>query len=130
VDHAKLRSHLVKQAKSWIGVPYSYGGMTRSGVDCSGLTSRLYQDIGYNIPRRASEQFETGKWVSGKGVFPGDLVFFQNTAGKGITHVGMYIGDGSFIHASTSNGVVISTFADLYYRAHYAGARCVVCESK
>ncbi len=122
-----VRGRLVHEARSWLGTPYNYGGLSRSGIDCSGLTSRIFHAAGLELPRTARDQFETGTLImNGRDVRPGDLVFFRNTAGRGITHVGIFIGSGSFIHASTRRGVIVSSFAEAYYRDHYAGARNVL----
>ncbi len=95
-----LREELVKTAKRFIGIPYRWGGTTaKNGFDCSGLTMVSYRLNGLNLPRVSRSQFKAGKWVSKNNLQPGDLVFFATKGGTRVTHVGMYVGDGNFIHA-------------------------------
>lgn len=117
------RRHILAEAKSWIGTPYRYRGNTRRGVDCSGLVSNVFESIGKKLPRTAQQMYSIGTFVSTQQLRPGDVVFFKNTAGKGITHVGIYTGSFRFIHSSTSRGVIESRLTEDYYQRHYAGAR-------
>jgi cell wall-associated NlpC family hydrolase len=117
------RKTVVQESKRWLGTPYCYGGEDGECFDCSGFVSRVFLTIGMKLPRSARDMYETGESVSTAALKPADLVFFKNTAGKGITHVGIYVGGRQFIHASSSRGVVISSLDDDYYRRHYAGAR-------
>ena len=108
-----------------IGTKYKYGGTTTSGFDCSGFTRYVFLKLGLELPRSSKEQFHVGVKVSKEELRPGDLVFF-NTSGKGVSHVGIYVGNGKFAHASTSKGVVYTSMNDKYYSQRYLGARRVM----
>lgn len=113
---------LVSRALGWLGVRYVWGGTSTKGVDCSGLTQSLYKSQGIKLPHNAKAQFKLGKPVPRDALIPGDLVFF-NTRGP-LTHVGMYIGDGKFIHAANPRkGVRVDSLSSKYYSSRYAGAR-------
>ena len=117
---------LVSAAKRYLGVRYRYGGSSPSrGFDCSGFVYYLLSRHGIKSPHSAAELFRMGKPVSRSELKPGDLVFFRNTARRrGITHVGIYIGGGKFIHASSGRGrVTITSLSDPYYAARFVGAR-------
>lgn len=109
---------------SWYGTKYKYGGDSRQGVDCSGFTQAFmlsYYDK--NIPRNSEEQYQQSKHIKKKKLRQGDLVFFKTKGKKGgITHVGVYLCNNKFVHASTSSGVMISDLGEDYYSARYAGA--------
>ena len=114
---------IVAKAKQYLGVPYRYGGASPSGFDCSGFVYYVYRNLGINISRTQSVMYSQGTPVSKSALKPGDLVFFKNTYKSGISHVGIYVGNGQFIH-SPSSGKVVS-YADLnstYYTNHYYGA--------
>ncbi len=116
--------HLVEQAMTYLGTPYRRGGTSRSGVDCSGLTGAVYGEQGLDLPRTAAEQFREGVPVAENDLRPGDLVFFRDTYKRGISHVGIFIGDGRFLHAAgRRHGVIVSELARPYYHLRYAGAR-------
>lgn len=100
--------------ESYIGTPYRYGGETRDGIDCSGFTQAVYHEIGIDIPRTASTQAEAAREVQPGDLQFGDIIFF-NTSGSGISHCGIYIGDGFFVHASSSRGVIRQTLANPYF---------------
>ncbi|WJY26174.1 MULTISPECIES: C40 family peptidase [Sporosarcina] len=120
---ASSTSSLVSTAKNYIGTPYRYGGTTTSGIDCSAYTQLVYKKNGKSLPRTTGQQFKQGKSVSKSNLQTGDLVFF-NTSGRGISHVGIYIGSSKFIHASTSKGVTVSSLNDPYYwKSRYVGAK-------
>lgn len=121
-----IRSEIVANAKKYLGVPYVWGGTTTSGFDCSGYVQYVLRLSGINLPRTTTEQYKVGTYVSKNNLKPGDLVFLQNTYRQGISHVGIYIGDGNMIHASSSKGVTISSLSSSYYVEHYYGARRVV----
>lgn len=95
---------IVEEAERWLGTPYKYGGMDKSGVDCSGLTYNVYLAIGKVLPRTAEQQYTYTQRISRDELDIGDLIFFTNR-GR-ISHVGIYIGNNSMIHSSTSNGVI------------------------
>lgn len=115
---------IVSFAKQYLGYKYVYGGSSPgSGFDCSGFTSYVYKQFGYtSINRTASGQYKQGTSVSKSELQQGDLVFFAS--GGSIYHVGIYIGSGQFIHASSSSvGVVISDLNSSYYTSRYYGAK-------
>jgi cell wall-associated NlpC family hydrolase len=115
---------LVEQAMTYLGTPYRRGGTTRRGVDCSGLVGAVYGEQGLDLPRTAAQQFAEGFAVAASDLRPGDLVFFRDTYKRGISHVGIYIGDGRFLHAAgRRHGVIVSELSRTYYRIRYAGAR-------
>ena len=119
-----LGDQIVAKAKTCLGIPYVWGGQTRKGFDCSGLVYYILKDLGYSAGRSTSEQYKMGSSVSKSKLQPGDLVFFAGTYKSGISHVGIYIGDGKFIHApSTGDVVKISELSNSYYKSHYYGAR-------
>jgi cell wall-associated NlpC family hydrolase len=122
-ESIKESSDLNSFVKQWIHTPYKYGGMSRSGVDCSGFSSIVMREV-YNIkiPRTAEAQYNNGNKIRDSWRSPGDLVFFKNFRGSGIDHVGIYLGDNRFVHASESNGVVVSDLDENYYRKRYVGA--------
>jgi peptidoglycan DL-endopeptidase CwlO len=97
-------SEIIRLAQTWLGVPYVFGGCSRDGVDCSCLVQNVYAAIGIHLPRVAVDQFNATRPVSDPQ--PGDLVFFANTYEPGISHVGMYIGNGMQINAPTTGQVV------------------------
>lgn len=115
-------SSLISQAKKYIGVRYKWGGMSPSGFDCSGYINYVFrQSQGVVLPRTAAQLFsQVGLKVSQPSV--GDLVFFT-TYKAGASHVGIYVGNGQFIHASSSKGVTISSLNTPYYKARYLGAK-------
>ncbi len=120
-----LRNELVKTAKRFIGIPYRWGGTTaESGFDCSGLTMVSYRLNGLNLPRVSRNQFEVGKWVSKANLRPGDLVFFATKGGTRVTHVGMYVGEGNFIHSPrTGQDVRIEKLSNTFFTKTYMGGR-------
>jgi len=120
---ASSATDLVATAKNYIGTPYRYGGTTTAGIDCSAYTQLVFKKSGKSLPRTAGQQYKQGKAVSKSNLTTGDLVFF-NTSGRGVSHVGIYIGSSKFIHASTSKGVTISSLNDPYYwKSRYVGAK-------
>ena len=101
-----------------IGVPYVYGGRTPKGFDCSGLVYYSYQQAGIKVPRTSKEQFKAARRVSLPDAQPGDLLFFRG--GRKISHVGIYIGNGYFVHApSTGKTVSVANLDNTYYREHF-----------
>lgn len=117
---------IISTAKKYIGVPYLWAGSTPSGFDCSGFVQYVFKAHGISLNRTCQTQYQHGTYVSKANLKPGDLVFFQNTYKAGISHVGIYIGNGQFIHASSSKGVVISNLSSSYYVSHYYGARRIL----
>ena len=115
---------IVNKAKQYLGVPYVYGGASPSGFDCSGLVYYVLKSLGYSPYRTPADQYTQGTYVSKANLQPGDIVFFHGTYTSGISHVGIYAGNGQFIHAPNSRSVV--SYADLtrgYWANHYYGAR-------
>ena len=112
---------LYTAAAQWIGTPYRSGGNTRQGVDCSGLTRALYQTVyRQTLPRTTAAQQATSRRVPRHKLREGDLVFFSSTRSpKKVAHVGIYLKDGKFVHASTSRGVIVSSLDEAYYRQHW-----------
>jgi cell wall-associated NlpC family hydrolase len=118
-----VAADVVQIASSWLGVPYVFGGCSRTGVDCSCLVMLVYRAVGVSLPRIASDQFNATTRLSREQLQPGDLVFFANTYEPGISHVGIYIGGGLQINAPTEGQVVsIAPVFTGYWGAHYAGA--------
>jgi len=118
-------SRLVARALSYRGARYRFGATGGSGAfDCSGFVLHLLRSEGVSLPRTASDQFHGGKSISREELQAGDLVFFRNTYKHGISHVGMYVGEGMFVHAaSAKRGVVVDPLDLPYYREKFAGAR-------
>lgn len=119
---------IAEYAKQYDGVRYVYGAESpKHGFDCSGLVYHVYTHFGFALPRRASVQYKNGVSVGQPDLQPGDLVFFDTNGGsRSISHVGIYIGDGQFIHASTSRGVMISRLDDNYWSKAYYGAKRII----
>lgn len=117
---------IIATAKKYIGVPYVWGGSSPSGFDCSGYVQYVFQQHGIKLNRTARTQYEHGVYVSRSNLKPGDLVFFENTYTTGISHLGIYIGNGEFIHASSSKGVTISQLSNSYWNSRYYGARRIL----
>lgn len=126
---SELIGQLLEYAQSFLGTRYVYGGASPNGFDCSGFTQYCYRLIGVSINRTAQQQLSNGVPVERDMLQPGDLVFFSNTYAStdSITHVGIYLGDGNFIHAANSNvGVVVTSLDSDYYSSHYCGARHIL----
>lgn len=113
---------LYKTIDEWYGTRYRYGGTSHRGIDCSAFMQVLSQySFGWMLPRTAREQYASLTRITADELKEGDLVFFNTTGG--ISHVGMYLQNGKFIHSSTSQGVAISSLDDKYWKARFVGAR-------
>lgn len=116
-------SAIVKSAQKYMGVPYVWGGTTPDGWDCSGYTQYVMKENGISIPRTAAEQYSKGVAVDKANLQIGDMVFFT-TYKPGASHVGFYMGNDKFIHASSAaKEVTINSLSEQYYSEHYIGAR-------
>ncbi|MFZ5898134.1 MAG: LysM peptidoglycan-binding domain-containing protein [Bacillota bacterium] len=109
-------------AHAQLGKPYVWGSSGPDGFDCSGFTSYVFKQFGISLSHSSYEQFKQGVSVSSDELQPGDLVFFT-TYSKGASHVGIYTGDGQFIHASSSKGITYTSMSDSWYGPRYLGAR-------
>lgn len=113
-----IKAALYAQYREWQGTPYRYGGTSKRGVDCSGFVYITFrQEFGKTLPRTTAAQSRLGYSVSRDALRAGDLVFFHT--GSRTRHVGIYIEDGYFLHASSSNGVMLSSLSDPYWSSHY-----------
>ena len=113
--------NILRAAYSVIGTPYVFGGTSPYGFDCSGFTQYAFARAGVHLPRMADEQFYYGKRVSMSQLRAGDLIFYT-TYEPGASHVGIYVGNGNFIHAGCSTGVTVSSAFTGYWGARYYGA--------
>jgi hypothetical protein len=120
----ELRGAIVSTANSYIGIPYQWGGCTVNGpVDCSGLVMAVYQLNGLSVPRTSEDQFLSGIPVEKDDLKKGDLVFFSTNNDGRVSHVGIYSGDGKFIHApGTGKTICEESLARAYYTERYMGA--------
>lgn len=110
---------LYAEASLWLGVPYRYGGNSKAGSDCSGFVWQVYHRVyGKRLERSSDDQAKKDVHKVGKGgLKPGDLVFFRTSSkSKKIDHVGIFLKDGYFVHASTSRGVIVSNLDEDYYK--------------
>ena len=123
-----LGQQIANFALGFLGSTYVYGGSSPSGFDCSGFASYVYRNFGYTLTRNASGQYrDNGVRVDRANLAPGDLVFFSSNGGASVTHVGVYIGDDEFVHASrTGVGVVISRLDSSYYINVWYGAKRII----
>jgi lipoprotein Spr len=126
------KSELVKEARKWIGTKYQYGGHTKSGTDCSGLVMELFLKVyDLKLPRSSAQQREYSIGIDQKELTPGDLVFFATGSDRArVSHVGLYVGNGKMIHASTSRGVIESGLNEAYYANHYHSSGRVLAGTK
>ena len=121
-DENSAGEKLVRVAAGLIGTPYKFGGNDPRGFDCSGLVFYSFDRLGIEVPRTASEQRRAARGVQPGALTPGDLVFFRNSARR-VDHVGIYAGEGKFIHAPRAGQVVSYAYLDdPYYRAHFVSA--------
>ena len=120
-----VRNEIVTRAHSFLGLPYRWGGYTPDkGFDCSGLTMAVYDLVGLHLPRTSLAQFRSGTPVSKKNLNIGDLVFFLGQNRNRVSHVGIYTGDGNFIHAPGKNKIIqVESLSNRYFQNRFAGAR-------
>lgn len=123
-NSGQVKKLLNAQYKEWRGVKYKDNGLSKKGVDCSGFVYLTFRDrFGKKIPRTTSRLSKLGSRINKEQLRPGDLVFFKT--GIKIRHVGIYVGKGKFLHASTSKGVIISRLDNVYWNKHFWQARRV-----
>jgi cell wall-associated NlpC family hydrolase len=120
---SKIARELTRSALRFLGAPYAFGGTTASGFDCSGFVQHVFALLGIGLPRTADAQYDVGRPAVG-GPRVGDLVFFDTYGG--VSHVGIYLGRGKFVHASTSHGVIVSRLSESYWAARYVGAKRLI----
>jgi cell wall-associated NlpC family hydrolase len=121
------RAEIIKVARSYLGTPYRSGGTSRNGVDCSGFVTAVYRQFDIALPRTSLGQSAFGERISPSSLQAGDLVFFKTSRRQSVSHVGIYMGQGKFIHASTrSHRVRIDDLEDDYFRKRFVVARRIV----
>ena len=124
---SSLGQQVVDYAKQYLGTPYVYGGNGPNSFDCSGFTKFVYKHFGYTLNRTATDQLSNGVSVSRSDLQPGDLVFFKYNTSKPVSHVGIYIGEGQFIHASTNTySVKIDSMNSGHYDRVFVYARRIL----
>ncbi|MGZ6276882.1 MAG: C40 family peptidase, partial [Syntrophales bacterium] len=123
-----IREELIKTAESFVGVPYLWGGTSpNTGFDCSGLSMTVYQLNGLDLPRSSEEQYEAGTPVERNDLLKGDLVFFATSGKNKVAHVGIYVGDGRFIHAAgRGKNIRVDHLTSSYYKKRYVGGRTYI----
>ena len=118
------KRHLAELILEWLGTPYRFGGENPNGIDCSGFVRQIFAEVGgILLPRTAAQQYILGTPVERDQLQFGDLVFFHTRRHAWVSHVGIYLGDGLFAHASSHGGVTISSLQSTYYNRRYIGAR-------
>ena len=125
---SKIAQMLTRSALRFLGTPYVFGGDSPSGFDCSAYVQHVFAMVGISLPRTADAQYDAGRPAVG-GPRPGDLVFFQ-TYTEGPSHVGIYLGNGQFVHASSSHGVMVSNLSESYWAARYLGAKRLIASKR
>jgi cell wall-associated NlpC family hydrolase len=123
-----IKDRLLRVARGMLAVPYRFGGTTLWGLDCSGFVQKTFAFLNLDLPRTAREQYREGLKVAKSDLSPGDLVFFRTYA-KYASHVGIYLGDNRFVHASSRDRkVTIDSLDEPYYMKHYLGAKRLLAE--
>lgn len=121
---AMISVSLREGGQEWIGIPYRWGGTSRRGIDCSSFVQQFVRaNLDIELPRTTAGQRYEGIAIDKSDLLPGDLVFFQR---RGVRHVGVYLGDDEFIHASSSRGVTVSNLSEGYYDRQYWMARRII----
>ncbi len=121
---ADVRRRVIRTATSLLGAPYRFGGTTPAGFDCTGYIAYVFRNAaGMNLPRRSVDQVRSGEAITPVAMQPGDLVYFRIEREKSL-HVGIYLGEGRFIHAPSTNGAVnTQSLGVTYWRTRFVGAR-------
>lgn len=119
------REKIMMEIVKYLNTPYQYGGNDSNGIDCSAFTKNVFENsISFSLPRTASEQYKKGKNVANKNQLKfGDLLFFNTTQNSYPGHVGIFLGDNLFAHASFSKGVTVSSLKSTYFNSRYIGAK-------
>jgi cell wall-associated NlpC family hydrolase len=117
----ELRKAIVLEALKYRGTPYVYGGSSPGGFDCSGFVQYIHRKFGINLPRTVKDMEGKGTWVKRNDLIAGDLVIFHNPR-----HVGIYASKGTFVHASSSRGVVRDKLDKEYYRKRFVGGKNII----
>ena len=121
-----LDDNIKREIKKFYGAPYKWGGSSPKGTDCSGMIMAIYKNAAnINLPHNADMMFKTMQKINSRDLFFGDLIFFSSVRTNKATHMGMYIKDGYFVHASSSRGVILSKLNDKPYKKQFIGARRV-----
>jgi cell wall-associated NlpC family hydrolase len=118
-DISEERQTAIRTAAEWIGTPYCFGGESKDCTDCSGFVMMVFQSVGVQLPRTAEDQYEFSTKVKRSNLLAGDLVFFKDK--KKVSHVGLYVGNNRFIHASSSQGVMSSSLDETYFDGRFCG---------
>lgn len=127
MSYYEIQNAIIREVLNYINVPYKKGGKGSDGIDCSAFVVLVFKNaLGIILPRTSIEQFKVGKMITSLDSLRfGDLLFF-NTTGRIASHVGIYIGDGLFAHASVKDGVTISSIHNTYYRKRFNGAKRII----
>ncbi len=121
-----MEQEFITFAKSLIGIPYVYGGVGKTGMDCSGLVVYMFERMyGIHLPHNTYQLYKKTRTLTMRGIHTGDLVFFREGAGRLPSHVGIYLRHREFIHTSSSKGVIISSLDNTYYKKRLCGVKRV-----
>jgi cell wall-associated NlpC family hydrolase len=122
------RDRIIFEVIKYLDTPYRYGGTTDKGLDCSAFTGAVYRNsLQINLPRSSADQYGVGEKLKSQDELKfGDLVFFKTRRRARVSHVGIYLGERLFAHASTSRGVIVSSLDETYYKKRYVGARRII----
>jgi cell wall-associated NlpC family hydrolase len=123
VAEAQVGTHVADLAQGQVGARYRWGGMSPAGFDCTGFVKWVYGQFGVDLPRNEAGQLASGPRVGADDLQPGDLLVFANTYRRGLSHVGIYVGEGRFVHAANERaGVTVSELWDGYWGPRFVGA--------